>query len=44
MPITKVDGAPIADGKTGLMTSALIDLYWQKHTEPDWSVAVEDLL
>lgn len=44
MPVTRIDGAPIGDGKPGPLTSGLIDLYWQKHTDPAWSTAVDDLL
>lgn len=44
MPITRVGGKAVADGKPGQMTRALIDLYWQKHKDPGWSVAVEEVL
>lgn len=44
MPVTVIDGRPVADGKPGPMTRRLIDLYWQKHTMPGWSVAVEEVL
>lgn len=44
MPVTKVDGAPIADGKPGPFTAKLTALYWAKHRDPAWSTAVEDLL
>jgi len=44
MPITRIDGAPVGSGEMGPVTARLIDAYWQKHTDPDWSVAVADLL
>lgn len=41
MPVTKIDGAPIADGKVGPVTTRLKELYWQKHEDPAWSTPVE---
>jgi len=40
MPVTFVDGAPISDGAIGPVTRRLMDLYWQKHSEPEWTTAV----
>ncbi|TSE04512.1 branched-chain amino acid transferase [Mesorhizobium intechi] len=40
MPVTEIDGAPIADGKVGSVTSRLMALYWQKHDDPVWSSQV----
>ncbi|MEP9371848.1 D-amino acid aminotransferase [Mesorhizobium sp. KR1-2] len=40
MPVTRIDGAPIADGKVGPMTRRLKDLYWQRHEDPAWSSPV----
>ncbi|MER8810213.1 D-amino acid aminotransferase [Mesorhizobium australicum] len=40
MPVTGVDGADIADGKVGPITSRLMALYWQKHDDPAWSSQV----
>lgn len=40
MPVTEVDGADIADGKVGPITSRLMALYWQKHDDPAWSSQV----
>jgi len=37
MPVTAIDGAPVADGKIGPVTSRLMALYWQKHEDPAWS-------
>ena len=33
IPITRVDGAAIADGEVGPLVSRLRDLYWQRHGE-----------
>ena len=41
MPVTRVDGAPVSDGKVGPVTRRLMDLYWQKHRDPEWSTAVD---
>ncbi|UCI09845.1 aminotransferase class IV [Mesorhizobium sp. B1-1-8] len=40
MPVTTVDGMPVADGKVGTITDRLMRLYWQKHEDPAWSSAV----
>ncbi|CAN7167251.1 aminotransferase class IV [Aminobacter sp. LjRoot7] len=40
MPVTKIDGAPIANGKVGPITTRLKDAYWAKHDDPDWSSPV----
>ncbi|RWG76975.1 MAG: branched-chain amino acid transferase [Mesorhizobium sp.] len=40
MPVTRIDGAAIANGRVGSVTRRLMDLYWQKHDEPLWSTAV----
>ncbi|TIS54566.1 MAG: branched-chain amino acid transferase, partial [Mesorhizobium sp.] len=40
MPVTTIDGAPVADGKVGPITSRLMALYWRKHEDPAWSSAV----
>ncbi|MDR7219995.1 aminotransferase class IV [Aminobacter aminovorans] len=40
MPVTKIDGAPVANGKVGPITSRLKDAYWAKHDDPDWSTPV----
>jgi branched-chain amino acid aminotransferase len=40
MPVTRIDGAPVADGRPGPITRRLIDLYWQKHSDPAWSTPV----
>jgi branched-chain amino acid aminotransferase len=40
MPVTRIDGAAVADGRPGPITRRLIDLYWQKHSDPAWSTPV----
>ncbi|WP_095202132.1 D-amino acid aminotransferase [Mesorhizobium carmichaelinearum] len=41
MPVTEIDGAAIADGKVGPVTSRLMALYWKKHDDPAWSSQVK---
>jgi len=40
MPVTVIDGMPIANGKVGPVTTRLLALYWQKHDDPAWSSPV----
>lgn len=40
MPVTTIDGAPVADGKVGPITERLMGLYWKRHEDPVWSSAV----
>lgn len=44
MPITRVDGMPVAKGKMGPITQSLIEAYWLKHTDDSWSIAVRDIV
>ncbi|WP_081082897.1 aminotransferase class IV [Burkholderia cepacia] len=41
MPVTRLSGAPIGDGRPGPMTRRLFDAYWAKHEDPAWSLAVD---
>jgi branched-chain amino acid aminotransferase len=41
MPVTRIDGAPVGDGKPGALTARLTALYWAKHTDPAWTTPVE---
>ncbi|MGT2466878.1 aminotransferase class IV [Mesorhizobium atlanticum] len=40
MPVTMIDGAPVAAGNVGPITERLMGLYWKRHEDPDWSSAV----
>jgi branched-chain amino acid aminotransferase len=40
MPVTRIEGVPVAGGKVGPITSRLMALYWQKHDDPAWSSPV----
>ena len=44
MPITRVNDSPVADGEMGQVTTQLIEAYWQKHLDSNWSVGVTDIL
>lgn len=44
MPVTRLDGAAVADGSPGAFTARLTELYWAKHRDPTWSTAVDDVL
>lgn len=41
MPITRVDGRPVGDGKPGAVTLDLHRRYWDAHSDPAWSEAVD---
>ncbi|MCA8352763.1 aminotransferase class IV [Burkholderia cepacia] len=41
MPVTRLNGASIGDGRPGPMTRRLFDAYWAKHEDPAWSLAVD---
>tara|TARA_B100000401_G_C52528862_1_gene588089 strand:- start:209 stop:325 length:117 start_codon:yes stop_codon:yes gene_type:complete len=34
----------INNGKIGKVTSLLKNLYWEKHTDPQWSQSVDELI
>ena len=44
MPITKVSGEKIGSGKVGDNTRKIHKLYWEKHSDLDWTLSVKDLL
>ena len=44
MPITRIDGAPVGTGAMGPITRRLIATYWDRHSDPAWSVGVRDIL
>lgn len=40
MPVIKIDGKEVGDGSPGPVSTRLRQLYWDKHSDPDWSSAV----
>ena len=44
MPVTRVDGKPLGDGKPGRRTIELRDLYWSKREAAWLGTPIEDLL
>ena len=44
MPITKVSGMQIGNGRVGDITRKLHTLYWEKHTDEKWSTSIDDIL
>lgn len=41
MPVTRIDGEAIGDGKPGPMTGRLTERYWAKHDDPAWVTPVD---
>ncbi|KAL1857045.1 hypothetical protein Daus18300_010493 [Diaporthe australafricana] len=41
MPITKLDGQPVKDGKVGPITKKIWDAYWAMHYGPDYSFEID---
>jgi len=41
MPITKLDGEPLGEGRPGPLTTRLRDAYWAAHEDPRFTVAVD---
>ena len=44
MPITRVSGQEIGNGKVGSLTRQLHKLYWEKHSDDSWSTSITDIL
>jgi len=40
MPISRLDGVPVGDGKPGAFTLRITNLYWEKHSDSAWSCPV----
>ncbi len=40
MPVTRVDGAPVGDGRPGPLTRRLRDAYWAAHEDPRYATPV----
>ena len=43
MPITKVSGQEVGNGKVGNVTRQLHKLYWEKHMDDSWSSSITDI-
>ena len=43
MPITKVSGCDVGNGKVGNVTRQLHKLYWEKHRDDGWSTSIIDI-
>jgi len=41
MPVTRIDDVAIGNGQPGPLTQQLTDLYWQKHSDPDWTTPID---
>lgn len=41
MPVTRLDGAAVADGRPGPLTQQLRDAYWAAHKRADWTTKVD---
>ena len=39
--VTRIDGAPVDDGRAGPATKRLTELYWEKHGDPAWTIPVD---
>lgn len=42
LPVTRVDGVALGDGRVGPLTRRLADTYWAWHRDPRYSTPVED--
>ncbi len=42
MPVTRLNDSAIGDGRPGPVTAAVTELYWAKHSDPDWTTPVKD--
>lgn len=41
MPVTRIDGKAVSDGKPGQLTGRLKETYWLKHDDADWTTPVD---
>jgi len=41
MPVTRIAGQPVGDGRPGALTAKLNNAYWALHDDPAYSVAIE---
>lgn len=40
LPVTRVDGAPVGDGRVGALTQRLVDTYWAWHRDPRYATPI----
>ena len=40
IPVTRIDGKAVGDGRPGPLTGKLTKLYWEKHADPGWTTPV----
>jgi branched-subunit amino acid aminotransferase/4-amino-4-deoxychorismate lyase len=41
MPVTRIAGQPVGDGRPGKLTAKLNDAYWSLHDDPCFSAVIE---
>jgi len=41
MPVTRIDGRPVGNGRPGPVTQAIRDAYWALHEDPRYALAVD---
>jgi branched-chain amino acid aminotransferase len=41
MPVTRISGEVVGDGRPGALTAKMNDAYWALHDDPDYSVAID---
>jgi len=41
MPVTRINGAPVGDGRPGALTTRLNQAYWALHDDPEFNIEVE---
>jgi branched-chain amino acid aminotransferase len=41
MPVTRINGEPVGDGKPGDLTARLNDAYWALHDDPEFNIEVD---
>lgn len=40
MPVTSLEGEKVGNGQIGAITTQIHDLYWAKHSDPEWTTPV----
>jgi branched-chain amino acid aminotransferase len=41
LPVTKLDGRPVGDGRPGPVTARLLQTYWEWHRDPRYSTPID---